>query len=126
MAAWCASGGAMQNFTLPLLVVATARLRIARHTHFLHAKFQLPPPIEFIDEPARLPPARFDFDVKLKIDFSPYHPLDLDPRGGTDFLQHLATFAHQDALLPFALAVNDCGNARELLAFLEVFHDHCG
>src|SRR5580698_6209596 len=104
----------------------TSLLRIARRTHFLHAKFQLPPPIEFIDEPARLPPARFDFDVKLEIDFSPYHPLDLDPRGGADFLQHLAAFAHQDALLPFALAVNDRGNARELLAFLEVFHDHCG
>src|SRR5215475_6778495 len=100
---------------------ALARAATGRRRSFLipllqHPLLYLPPPIEFLDKPARIAPSRLGFDKKLQEQLRSQRALDLHARRGADLLEHLAAFSHEDPLLPAAFAVDGGGDARKPFA----------
>src|ERR1019366_206596 len=88
---------------------------------------QLPPPVNLLDEVARIAPARMHLHEQLQEDFRGQQALDLQPRVGPDFLQIGALLADQDRLLSLAFAVDGRRNARQLGAFLILIDQYgCG
>src|SRR5215467_11164315 len=89
-----------------------------------HPLLYLPPPIEFLDKPARIAPSRLGFDKKLQEQLRSQRALDLHARRGSDLLEHLAAFSHQDPLLPSAFAVDGGGDAGKPFALFEAVHQN--
>src|SRR5579862_8150308 len=88
--------------------------------------FQLAPPIETVDEFARVTPTRSHFDVKFQKDLPAEHFLDLHACRSADLLEHLPTFAHENRLLSFTLAVDGSGDSSDVCPFLELLDDDGG
>src|SRR5437879_12229707 len=85
---------------------------------------QLPAPIEFFHEAARVAPTWFRLYIEFQEDFRSEHALHLYPRRGADLLQHPTAFAHPTSLVSVALSINRSTDVRESLPFFKVVDDH--
>src|SRR5579862_2755342 len=113
--------GAGHHITPSLFCVPFADIaRISSLLH--HPLLNLTPPVQLFHEVSRIAPARLSLHIKLKKYLGSHHALNLNPRRGSNLLQHSSAFAHQNPLLPVALAIDRSGDPRETLAFLEAVH----
>src|SRR5580700_4014390 len=85
---------------------------------------QLPPPIQFLDKAARIPPARFDLHEEFEKNLAPHHLLDIEPGRASNLLEHLAALAEQNGFLPVALAKNRSRDPRQPRALFKLFNQH--
>src|SRR4029077_4485804 len=83
---------------------------------------QLAPPVQFVNEGARVAPAGLDFYEEFQEDLCSQHLLDFKPCARADFLQHLAAFAYENRFLAVAFAKDRGGDAGELLSLFELFY----
>src|SRR5437879_2226638 len=65
----------------------------------LRRVLQLPSPVEFFDEAPRVAPSRLHLDIQLEKNSGSEHALNLQPCGGSNFLEHLSALSDQDGFL---------------------------